>query len=314
MVWNKTNWKFLTIIVILGIVVSGGVLWLSKQQISPQFPEIKKPKEIAKDKIVESEKSTEAIYSMIELSPLIKKKLKNYLLYEKGMKELEKTRPGITESLVSDSFGFSYKNNKYVVSFDYTGGAHCCFRWFVLRVDENNSLEYIPTNTPIVPIGNFYPQGEENLIEKNGKLYLSSIDDRFSYFCGTYASSPFFNRYFLIEKDKLILSNTDFKKEFINKAIEAENKLWKFYEEVKATSKEEIEKRSYSFEYWCPFLVERTVNYIVAREDSKAWENWDEIFDKFSSLSPSLIKWNTSIANSKNVREKILEYMNSFLY
>ncbi len=48
---GKTNWKFLLIVFILAVIVGGGVLWLTKQQVLQyaQPPEIKVPEEVIKN-------------------------------------------------------------------------------------------------------------------------------------------------------------------------------------------------------------------------------------------------------------------------
>jgi len=49
---GKTNWKYILILLVLAALVGGGILvWMRKQEISPyEFPEIKKPEKIVKEK------------------------------------------------------------------------------------------------------------------------------------------------------------------------------------------------------------------------------------------------------------------------
>ena len=47
---DKTNWKFLLIVVVLAAIVGGGIFWFTKQQI-PQLSEIKIPPKIQEEKI-----------------------------------------------------------------------------------------------------------------------------------------------------------------------------------------------------------------------------------------------------------------------
>lgn len=49
---NKTNWKYILIVLILAVIVGGGILgWMKMQEVPPaKFPEMKKPKEITKEK------------------------------------------------------------------------------------------------------------------------------------------------------------------------------------------------------------------------------------------------------------------------
>lgn len=243
------------------------------------------------------------IYSIIDLDDEMKEKLDERLLevsdLYKEIKENPRDWPGwgpkSAENILNSSFGLIYKDKKYIFSYDYSGGAHCCFSWYIFKVNEDNYLERIEPTNPQgeklrVTIGGNIGPGKDNFILKNNKLYLVVVDDRFAYDCGSYVGSPFFKRYFLIEEDKLILNNTDFKEEFIKTAIEDEGGLQDFYERMQLMTPEEIKKEMYSFDQWCPLLVRRTVNYLVAGEDKKAWENLDETFDKFSSISSELLK------------------------
>jgi len=76
----------------------------------------------------------------------------------------------------------------------------------------------VPADADIAEMGNVYPEGETNLVQKTETLYLVLADDRFSYYCGSYTESPIIMRYFLIDEDKLILANTDFRNEFADAA------------------------------------------------------------------------------------------------
>ena len=41
---------------------------------------------------------------------------------------------------------------------------------------------------------------------------------------------------------------------------------------------------------WSPFLVQQTVNYLMAGESEKAWSEFDSYFQKFSDISPPSLK------------------------
>lgn len=51
MVNQKTNWKFILIVLILALLVGGGILWWAKTQEVPfvQSPQLSKPEKAVKD-------------------------------------------------------------------------------------------------------------------------------------------------------------------------------------------------------------------------------------------------------------------------
>jgi vacuolar-type H+-ATPase subunit I/STV1 len=280
------------------VIGAGAGIYFS-QKISPK----QKAEEIEKPAVEEKLEQIKT-YSMIALNEELKEKLDKKLFEISEIYREAKENPDLIETIsfiFSNSFGFEYLNNKYVVSFDHSGGAHCCGDAYVFRLDEYGELNLLEPSAPIRVGGNISPL---ELKEKDNKLYLVTTDDRFAYYPGSYARSPFFKRYFLIERDKLLLANTDWKNEFIQAAQEAEERLENLYEEVK-TKKEEY----YLWEIWTQPLIEKVANYMVAREDEKAWENFDKYFEKFSDLIPPAAEY-----TAEKVRNDILKIMEAVPY
>ena len=191
---------------------------------------------------------------------------------------------------IADLLSFKYKNDKYIILSDYSGGAHCCFQEYIFRLDENNDLKLIKSP----PTGNT-TISENNLIFKNGKLYLTIRDDRFAYFHTAYAGSYFFNRYFLINGEELVESNLDFKEEYIKEAGDCKKDLDIYLDE----------KTIEDFEAWFPKLLCKAVNYLVIGEEGNAWEKFGDYFSKLSVIAPPRFKED----NLTTIKQEIIEKM-----
>lgn len=198
---------------------------------------------------------------------------------------------------ISDLLSFEYKNNKYIVLQEYSGGAHCCFRAFIFILDAENNLNLIET----LDLGNA-SISKDNLLYKDGKLYLLVDDDRFAYFYTPYAGSYFFKKYYLIEGDKLIIKNSDFKEKYINEAAGCKNELNSYFEKL---TKGEVSDSSFGFELLSPYLTCLTANYILAGEEERAWQELGEIY----SAHPFLIKWVSEETFKKGIKDKMEEYL-----
>jgi len=300
---NFAKFAIISVIIIAFTILLGRMVIISLPQ--KHKPETQPP--VSEKPVNESQK----IYSTFPLNEEIREKL-DKKLYEiseiyRELKENSQLYEGVGERIISgilsDSFAFEYQNDKYILTYDHSGGAHCCGNLYVFRIDENNDLVLLGSSAPIWVKGNLFSISENNLKEKNGKLYLVTIDDRFAYYFGFYAGSPFFNRYFLIERNGLTLANVDWKEEFIENARKADEELKSLYEEI---AKLKNERTAWD---WMRILTEKVVNYIVAREDERAWENFEEIFNKFSNLIPA-----PEEITSEKIKNDILNIMNSVPY
>ncbi len=188
---------------------------------------------------------------------------------------------------ISDLLSFEYKNNKYIVISEYSGGAHCCFEEYIFMLDTEDNLNLIDT----LDLGNA-SISKDNLLYKDGKLYLVVYDDRFAYFHTSYADSYFFKKYYLIEEDKFIINNLDFKEEYLSEATRCKNELNSY-------------DPSFGFEPASPYLVCLTANYILAGEEEHAWQELGNIY----SANPSLIKWVSEEKFKREIQEKMEEYL-----
>lgn len=201
---------------------------------------------------------------------------------------------------ISGLLAFKFKNNEYVVVGDYSGGAHCCDTDYLFRINSANGVKLIKTFS----MGNA-SINKENLIFKNKNLYLALDDDRFAYFHVSYASSPFFNQYYKIEGDNLVLANNDFKEDYIKVAENCDSDINSTFDKMASSSKED-----YFFEDWFSNLVCRTVNYKLAGEDTLAWQGFEDYFKKAGSYSSGyLIDLGGSKVTPAGIKQEIINQL-----
>ncbi len=176
---------------------------------------------------------------------------------------------------ISNIFSFDYNTGTYIIATAYSGGAHCCFTQYIFYQDEKEKLtlvrEMATNNTAISP---------DSFLVKNGNLYLSIMDDRFSYFYTSYASSYSYNQFYQLNKNNIALNNEPFKEDFIKEAKRCELDL-------STINPSDI----YSLEDWFPTLICKITNYWHAGDQDKAWDNFNDYFSKFkASENPSVVR------------------------
>lgn len=191
-------------------------------------------------------------------------------------------RAAALDSVNNYSFAFDYRGQRYVVAADYSGGEHCCFGWYIFTLDNGKNLKRISSPAVLADTGNVYPEGKDNLVEKNGNLYLKLIDDRFMYYCGSYQQSPLIWRYFLVSKDSLVQKNEDFKNEFIKAAEDSARELEQYYNTASPASGDDLSAAK------CRLFVERAANYIAAGEREKAFEGFEKLYQQLEPMNPYL--------------------------
>lgn len=179
--------------------------------------------------------------------------------------------------VITKIMALKHGGDRYIFLENWGGGAHCCEDEYVFRLDEDNDLR--PIEVLSLLDGELSP---ENIIKKNGYLYLKLMDYRFRYFHTSFGGSPIFYQYLIIDGDQFIVRNGDFKDEYIKQAKIDRELLDKY---LKNTKVEDMQ-----FSDWSPLLVEQTVNYLMAGESEKAWSEFDSYFQKFSTVSPSSLK------------------------
>ncbi len=268
---NKGASTFLVItivvmtVVLLAVLITGGVIYYKYYYQEAEEKEEKEEEEEELFEIIETgdipyeEKYTFSIETaeFIVYPP-------NFDSFEFGYFEAYNKGEKIYASepiyMIMDLFSFRYKENKYIVVSDYSGGAHCCSEAYVFLLDKDNDLKLIET----LPLGNT-SISEDSLIMEDDDLYLAVFDDRFAYFYTFYANSYFFVRYLKVEDDKLISSNDAFQESYLEEAVRCEGEL-----------EEQLKTGEDDFEFYSPFLVCITVNYMLAGQEAKAWQKFNE--------------------------------------
>ena len=298
---GKTNWKYILILVILAVIVGGGILWWTNR-LEKSF--------VRTPTIIEKE---EGYKILDEMSFWEENSVKEYKIgtadfkiyppnkesYQFGYFEAYNNGEKIFSSepvyQISDLLSFEYKNNKYIIVSDYSGGAHCCFLEYIFILDKDNNLKLIKN----IPAGNTHISGN-NLILKEKKLYIVNSDDRFAYFYTAYAGSYFFQRYFRINEDDLIESNLDFKDKYLKEAEDCEKDL-----------NEKLQTEE-GYELLFPELTCKVINYLIAGENQKAWDKFEEYFNEIA-VKDEYFGFELRGKDSGAVKKEIIEKMKEFI-
>ncbi|GEM_PF-4236757 len=226
--------------------------------------------------IYEQIKKSFQIISQIETKEMnenLKMKLSNYLFQISEMWS-QLMNDYLREIALSQAYTFIHQGNRYIVVAAYSGGAHCCYEWHILKVINDHFKRIQPLNSQGEPVdisigGNIRPHKERDLMIKNNKLYLVLDDDRFAWGCDSYASTPFLKKHFLIDNDKIVLKNGDFTEGYLNAAYQAEKTL-------KVHILQPAELEIWQRERLCNYLIKITSNYLLAQENNKAWQKFNE--------------------------------------
>jgi hypothetical protein len=212
---------------------------------------------------------------------------------------------------ISNIFALEYNENKYlVINYDPSGGMHCCFTPYIFLIDKNDNVKLIKKfreidiSTSLDPI---------NFFIKNNKLYVSWSDPRFTFFDGlAFAYSPTFERFFLIENEKVIEVSKDFKEDYLKEASEYEKEIRNIIGSAKKMSKEKLrEEKDILYQKWFSRLLAKTVNLIMAGEKEKAFKEFDRSFEEFYSLSKSY--YESRFKEKDKIKKEILERMKELI-
>jgi hypothetical protein len=185
---------------------------------------------------------------------------------------------------------------------DFSGGAHCCFRQHLFCLPARQaSVKFLGA----INLGN---AGEETYQEQfhcqDGKIILQSEDDRFAYFMTSFATSGvmFFPRFHQISPEGIKLVNEQFKQAYLEEIKKIEGYI-----------KEELPKRSpprptiiygtgsesLLSDNLAILLTARTINYLCAREEVRAWQTLDQDVGRYYQSKQGL----------KHLRQEIQKMM-----
>ena len=298
---GKTNIKYLLIVVILAAIVGGGI-FIYQYWLLPQMQTISFEKLLPNPSPTPIEFPTEAnTYSILVNETL---PLEGPIYYKIDTAEFKIKQGKWGTSEVSDFghfevynngqqiyssgliyyiegvFAFEYNNNKYVIISTWKGGNNPITPHYVFDLNENKELKFIQELSGFAYGGERI--GPNDLVIKNGKLYLRVLDDRFKYFYTDHAGSYDLNQYLLFDGDKLVNSDNEFRAEYLQEAEVCVGKLATNYQEHQS-------EKQLSYEFaWAGDLVCKVINYILADEEQKAWEDFDHYIPE--SIEPNYIK------------------------
>jgi hypothetical protein len=162
---------------------------------------------------------------------------------------------------------------------DFSGGAHCCFRQhFFCRPAVQAPVKFLGA----LNLGNAGEETYQKQLQcRDGQAILQGYDDRFAYFMTSYALSGvmFFPRFHRVSAEGLKLVNGQFKPAYLEEINKIEGYI-----------KEELPKRhrrppailsgtgadGLLADDLAILLTARTINYLCAREENRAWQTLEQ--------------------------------------
>jgi hypothetical protein len=163
---------------------------------------------------------------------------------------------------------------------EFTGGAHCCGQFaFLARAAAGQPVRYLGQTLGYNGGPRDFPG---SFIARQGQLYFESFDNRFDYFHASHADSRLVNvprTYYRLTATAIAVDNLPFKTDYLEEAVALDQKIRR--EAASRVGKPRaILKPGFGpgFENTVfadtlgQMLVERTILYLYAREDQKAWD------------------------------------------
>jgi hypothetical protein len=182
---------------------------------------------------------------------------------------------------------------------EYTGGAHCCARYhFFARSLPDEPLRYLGATR-----GSADGLDEEPFVCRNDKIHLKDMDIRFLYFHTPYAQSILaIPTYYRLNDASLVIDNRPFRKEFLQAVEEVEGEITDRLNKRNnrpAFILSDDDSEFFSDELG-QLLIKRTILYLYAREDQKAWKTLDRDVRKHYKSSKGLHRIKSEIRKTLN--------------
>jgi hypothetical protein len=171
----------------------------------------------------------------------------------------------------------------------FTGGAHCCGQFaFLARAAAGQPVRFLGQTTGYNGGPRDFPG---SFIYRQGQLYFEGFDDRFDYFHASHADCLLVNVprfYYRLTPTALTVDNTPFKDMYLKEAAAVDQKI-----RQQATRRdrkpEAILKPGFSSGFanmvfsdtLGQLVVKRTILYLYAREDQKAWDTLKQEVSRF---------------------------------
>jgi hypothetical protein len=165
---------------------------------------------------------------------------------------------------------------------EFTGGAHCCGQFaFLARAAAGQPVRYLGQTVGYNGGPRDFPG---SFISRQGQLYFESYDNRFDYFHASHAESLLVNMpetYYRLSPTAITVDNRPFKDVYMKEAAAVDGKIRRQAKPQDGKA-QAILKPGFSpgFENLMfsdtlgQLLVKRTILYLYAREDQKAWDTF----------------------------------------
>jgi len=164
---------------------------------------------------------------------------------------------------------------------EYTGGAHCCGQFFFLaQAAPGQKVRYLGKTTGYNGGPRDFPG---SFVERQGQLYFEGFDDRFDYFHTSHAGSLLVNVplfYYHLSPTALTVDNLPFKGVYLKEAAAVSREI-----QQQANDRHRKPKAILRPGFGPGFenlvftdnlgqlLVKRTIYYLYARQDRRAWDS-----------------------------------------
>jgi hypothetical protein len=190
---------------------------------------------------------------------------------------------------------------------EFTGGAHCCGRFiFLARAAKGQPVRYLGKTTGYNGGPRDFPGSFK---ERQGQLYFESFDDRFDYFHASHADSMLVNVprfYYRLSPIALTVDNRPFKDVYLKEAAAVDRQV-RQQADRRGSKSEAMLRPGFGpgFDNMVftdnlgQLLVKRTILYLYAREDRKAWDTFKRDVPRFyrTAWVPELQQGITKILN-----------------
>jgi hypothetical protein len=165
---------------------------------------------------------------------------------------------------------------------EFTGGAHCCGQFaFLARAASGQPVRYLSQTMGYNGGPRDFPG---SFIANQGQLYFESFDNRFDYFHTSHADSLLVNvpeTYYRLTPTAITVDNLPFKDVYMKAAAAVDAKIHQQAAPQDGKAKAILRPGfSPGFENMMfsdtlgQLLVKRTILYLYAREDQKAWDTF----------------------------------------
>ena len=199
----------------------------------------------------------------------------------------------ITGGTFEDCLGVQDNATTYWIVSEYNGGAHCCGVYhFFGQAGAHQPVRSLGKteghNGGPMPL-------RQALVERQGALFFTDLDNRFDYFHESHAGCMLVNlpeRYYQLSPTGIKVDNLPFKAVYLQHAAETQKEIQQELEKRRTRAQSILEKGYGSgfanLNFSDPLgqlLVKRTLYLLYAREDQKAWQTFSHDVGRYYETS-----------------------------